>query len=145
MVAEWMIVDGLPLWHGAQLAIDTILVSPFHGDGTARRQQTAAAGQRGDLRRGGKSPFGGPRGRGGRTMVAGGSIFLRELAKARVQAAPLVLQGRVQAALVCSLARDFAVSLLELWPVLGAGEEVPPMNNVLRDARFQCGAFSFMT
>ena len=32
-----VIADGLPLWHGAQLAIDTTLVSPLHGDGTARR------------------------------------------------------------------------------------------------------------
>ena len=45
------------------------------------------------------------------------SIFLRDLAKARAQAAPLILQGRVQAAhlrrwsslLTCSLARAFAL------------------------------------
>ena len=29
-------VDGLTFWHGAQLAIDTTLVSPLHRDGSAR-------------------------------------------------------------------------------------------------------------
>ena len=32
-----VVADGLTLWHGAQLAIDTTLVSPLHRDGTARR------------------------------------------------------------------------------------------------------------
>ena len=32
-----VIADGLPLWRGAQLAIDTTLVSPLHRDGSARR------------------------------------------------------------------------------------------------------------
>ena len=32
-----VIADGLSLWRGAQLAIDTTLVSPLHRDGTARR------------------------------------------------------------------------------------------------------------
>ena len=31
-----VIADGLPVWHGAQLAIDTTLVSPLRGDGSAR-------------------------------------------------------------------------------------------------------------
>ena len=38
------IADGLPLWHGAQLAIDTTLVSPLHGDGTARRGAANSSG-----------------------------------------------------------------------------------------------------
>ena len=33
---KW-VADGLPLFGGAQLAIDTTMVSPFHSDGTARR------------------------------------------------------------------------------------------------------------
>ena len=32
-----VVADGLTLWPGAQLAIDTTLVSPLHRDGTARR------------------------------------------------------------------------------------------------------------
>ena len=31
-----VVADGLTLWHGAQLAIDTTLVSPLHQDGSAR-------------------------------------------------------------------------------------------------------------
>ena len=46
---HWMdrievIVDGLSLWHGAQLAVDTTLVSPLHGDGTARRHAATTSG-----------------------------------------------------------------------------------------------------
>ncbi len=33
-----VVVDGLPLFGGAQLAVDTTLVSALHGDGTARRR-----------------------------------------------------------------------------------------------------------
>ena len=32
-----MVADGLPLFGGAQLALDTTLVSVLRGDGTARR------------------------------------------------------------------------------------------------------------
>ena len=31
-----VVADGFPLWHGALLAIDTTLVSPLRGDGSAR-------------------------------------------------------------------------------------------------------------
>ena len=30
-------VDGLSFWHGAQLAVDATVVSPLHGDRSARR------------------------------------------------------------------------------------------------------------
>ena len=33
-----VVADGLTLWNGSQLAIDTTLVSPLHRDGTARRR-----------------------------------------------------------------------------------------------------------
>ena len=39
-----VIADGLPLWRGAQLAIDTTLVSPLHSDGTAIRRAAAHDG-----------------------------------------------------------------------------------------------------
>ena len=40
-----VIADGLNLWHGAQLAIDTTLVSPLRGDGSARgRARFSVAG-----------------------------------------------------------------------------------------------------
>ena len=39
-----VIVDGLSLWHGAQLAVDTTAVSPLHGDGSARRNAATSSG-----------------------------------------------------------------------------------------------------
>ena len=33
-----VVADGLSLWHGAKLAVDTTLVSPLHSDGSARRR-----------------------------------------------------------------------------------------------------------
>ena len=33
-----VVADGLPLFHGAQLAFDAAIVSPVRGDGSARRQ-----------------------------------------------------------------------------------------------------------
>ena len=35
-----VVADGLTLWGGAQLAIDTTLVSPFHQDGSPPQQNT---------------------------------------------------------------------------------------------------------
>ena len=36
-----IIVD---LWHGAQVAVDTTLVSPLHGDGSPRRNAATKSG-----------------------------------------------------------------------------------------------------
>ena len=153
-----VIADGLPLWHGAQLATDTTLVSPLHGDGTARRGAANSSGVAlHAARRIKEATYPELSGEGGRARLVvlaaevGGrwsqeaSIFLRDLAKARTQAAPLILQGRLQTAylrrwsslLACSLTRAFAVSLLERRPVPGTGQDVPPLDVVLRDARFQ--------
>ena len=33
-----VVADGLPLIEGTQLAVDTTLVCPLHGDGTAHRK-----------------------------------------------------------------------------------------------------------
>ena len=84
MDAEWG-SDGLPHWHGAQLAIDTTLVSPLHGDGKghARSGQQqwsgttcSSADKKNDLPRtlwlGGRSSFGGVGGGGWWTLVSGG-------------------------------------------------------------------------
>ena len=37
-----VIADGLPLFDGAQLALETTMVSPLHRDGTAKRGQEDA-------------------------------------------------------------------------------------------------------
>ena len=100
-----VIADGLPLWHGAQLAIDTTLVSLVtiarrrHGQAPRGQQQrSSSAGQRGNLPRtlwrGRARLVGGPWGGGGRTSQEV-PIFLRDLAKARAQVAPLILQALV--------------------------------------------------
>ena len=117
-----VIADGLPLWHGAQLAIDTTLVSPLHGDGAARRRAATVVewhcmqlgGSRRPLTQNSLAREGGLVWWCSRWSQEA-SIFVRDLAKARAQAAPLILQGIVQAAylrrwsslLACSLARAF--------------------------------------
>ena len=40
-----VVADGLTLWHGAQLAIHTKLVSPLHRDGTGAAADRNGAGQ----------------------------------------------------------------------------------------------------
>ena len=44
MADDWKVADGLPLHGGAQLAIDTTMVSPLHRDGRARRGAAAHDG-----------------------------------------------------------------------------------------------------
>ena len=39
-----MIADGLTMWQGAQIAIDTTLVFPLHRDGSARRGAASRPG-----------------------------------------------------------------------------------------------------
>ena len=121
---------------GAQLAVDTTLVSPLHGDGSARRNSQAREGGPGWL-----------------VVLAaevGGrwseetALFLRALAKARAQESSQLLQGPVTAAyvrrwsalLACSMAWSLTLSLLEQRPVPSVGEDVPSVHEVLREARF---------
>ena len=152
-----VIVDGLTLWHGAQLAVDTILVSPLHGDGSARRNAATTSGVAlRDARRAKERTYPELTGEGGRDKLVvlaaevGGrwseetALFLRALAKARAQESPQLLQGRVTAAyvrrwsalLACSLARSFTLSLFEQRPVPSVGVDVPSVHEVLREARF---------
>ena len=44
MLDGWIVADGLPLFGGAQLAIDTTLISTLHCDGPARRKQRNLSG-----------------------------------------------------------------------------------------------------
>ena len=152
-----VIVDGLTLWHGAQLAVDTTLVSPLHGDGSARRNAATTSGVAlRDARRAKERTYPELTGEGGRARLVvlaaevGGrwseetALFLGALAKARAQESPQLLQGRVSAAyirrwsalLACSLARSFTLSLLEQRPVPSVGADIPSVHEVLREARF---------
>ena len=111
------IADGRPLWHGAQLAIDTTMTA-----GRARLVVFVVEV-------------------GGRWSQEA-SIFLRDLAKAQAQAAPLILQGRVQAVylrrwsslLVCSLVESFCSLFVGETACARHRRDVPPLDVVLRDA-----------
>ena len=152
-----VVADGFTLWHGAQLAIDTTLVSPLHRHSTARR--TAADRDGATLlqaRRTTETTYPELSGEGGRARLVvhaaevGGrwseeaAQFLRALAKASARTAPLILQNRVKAAwlrrwsgvLACSAARAFAWSFLDKPANPGTGADAPPMHEVLRDDRF---------
>ena len=98
-----VVADGLPLFDGAQLAVDTTLVSPLHCDGSARP--------------------GAPFHRWGcpHPSSCSSRSFISQLAKAKSRAEPFVLRRRVEQAwrlrwgamLSCAAARAFASSLLE--------------------------------
>ena len=65
-----VIVDFPTLWHGAQFAVDTTLVSPLHGDGSARRNAatTSGVGLR-DVRRAKERTYPELTGEGGRARL----------------------------------------------------------------------------
>ena len=124
-----VIADGLTLWQGAQLAIDTTLVSPLRGDGSARPRgadHSGAALQAARRRKEVTYPELALNSEGRARLVVlaaevGGrwsnetSQFLGGLAKARAETVPLILQGR--ALLACSMVRAFSGSLVERRPV----------------------------
>ena len=98
-----VVADGLTLWQGAQLAMDTTLVSPLRRDGSAR-PRAADHGAALD-----EPELSGDGGRARLVVLAaevGGrwssetANFLVSLAKAKALASPLVLQGRVQQAYI---------------------------------------------
>ena len=107
-----VVADGLTLWHGAQLAIDTTLVSPLHRDGSARARATDHNGAVLVEARRRKETYPELSGEGGRARLVvlaaevGGrwneetATFLSALAKTKALESPLVLQGRVQAAYI---------------------------------------------
>ena len=129
-----VIADGLSLWQGAQLAIDTTLVSPLHWDGSARRGAATRPGMALEQARRRKEAtypeLVGDDGRARLVVLAAKTgwlwsnetaHFLRGLAKGKAETAPLLMQIRVKSAwlrrwscmLACSATRAFAMSLLE--------------------------------
>ena len=115
--------DGPPLFHGAQLAIDTTLVSPLSRDGLPHprcvREDGAVLAA---ARRRKERTYPELTGQFGsaRLVVLAGEVggrwseetqaFLRQLAKAKARSEPVPQQ----AILACSSARAFASSLLEV-------------------------------
>ena len=150
-----VVVDGLSLFTGAQLAIDTTLVSPLSRNGTGRPRCATVSGaamERARTRKERRYPeLVGDHGRA-RLVVLAGEIggrfsnetaqFLNALASAKVRDSPLILKGRIHAALVrrwsamlrCTAARSYALSLLDKV-ASGADDPSPSMNEVLRDDR----------
>ncbi|OLP76330.1 132 kDa protein [Symbiodinium microadriaticum] len=154
-----VVCNGLPLWHGAQLAVDATLVSPLMGDGSP---QPAADAQPGvSLARAAqrKRRHTYPellRARRCRLVVFGletggrwseeAATFLRLLAQARAGSAPAAVRRATPAAWVhrwsgilsVAAQQAFAASLLELPPAaeLGAAGDPPALHELLADARW---------
>ena len=152
-----IVVDGLPLCGGAQLAVDTTLVSVFRGDGTVlgRGSEVDGVALRAARRRKERTypelvrP--GPR---AKFVVLAGEVpgrwseetasFLRQLAKARARSEPPVLQKRAEQAwklrwgslLACAATRAFACSLLEKRVSGGVDGDTPSVHEVLGECRF---------
>ena len=152
-----IVVDGLTIFDGAQLAIDTTMVFPLQRDGTARRR---AADHNGaaldDARRRKERTY--PelvreRGRA-RLVVLGAEVggrwsaetaeFLAALSKAKAESAPENVRDEVRRAwlrrwrnlLSCTAARSLATSLPERRTFPGVTSAVPAAHEVLRESRF---------
>ena len=156
-----VVANNLPLFGGAQLAIDTTLVSPLRRDGTARpRADTCNGAALSAARRRKEKTYPELAGGGGRARLVvlaaevGGRWsqesrhFLRQLARARARAEPQVLRVAAAAAwrrrwsclLSVAAQRSFAESLLETaYPGGGGGAdgETPSTDDVLAAARYE--------
>ena len=141
-----VVADGLSLFGGAQLAIDTTLVSALRRDGTATRgaaNHNGAAIQAAHRRKERTYPELVGEGGRARLVTLAGEVggrwsietanFLRALAVAKARDATNVLQASVELAwfrrwssiLSCAAARAFADSLLEVRVAGGAGGDAP--------------------
>ena len=146
-------VDGLPLFGGAQLAIDATIVSAIRGDGSARRGASVEDGVALTAARRRKEhrypELVGPRSRA-RLVVVGVEVqgrwsdetklLVSQLARAKARQEPWLLRRRVEQAwrmrwgslIACAVARAVALSLLEL-PRTGADGDTPAACDVERD------------
>ena len=126
-----LVADGLPLFGGVQLSLDTTLVSPLHCDGSARqvlhRWTERLLPLRHARRKGRTLSSLGPCARARLVVLAGevgvvGPRRLRLLAHPKDRSEPRILRGRVEQALrvrwasilACSAGRAFAASLVNL-------------------------------
>ena len=131
-----MVADGLPLFHGAQLAIDTTMITavrgtanpvycargwmvqPLHARGAGRRSRTPSFRELTACEVGGR-------------WSEESMSFLSQLAKAKVRHEPLAIRASARHAwlrrwssiLACSASRSFA---LPCWScVVGLAQTVP--------------------
>ena len=151
-----VIVDGLPLHSGAQLAVDTTLVCALHRDGTPvgrAAQQDGVVLQSARRRKERTYPeLLGRRARSKLVVLAvevGGRwsetrMFLSLLARAKVRCENPLLRKRIQQAwrlrwgalLSCTTACAVASSMLELPGARGADGDTPAQHDVEQDFRF---------
>ena len=152
-----VVADGLPLFHGAQVALDTTLVSPLRRDGTPHARcagEDGAALLRARRRKERAYPeLSGEHGRARLVVLAsevGGrwsaetQSFLRQLAKAKTRHMPRILRTSAKLAwmwrwsmiLACASARAFAQSLLERRGTLRHDGPTPSSDEVIGDARY---------
>ena len=153
-----VIANGLPLWNGAQIAVDTTLVSPVKRNGQPQPHTADRAGAWLDeARRRKENTYPELTGsRRCRLTVLGAEVggrwseeslrFLRLLARARARTAPEGLRAATGRAflsrwsgfLAVAAQRSFAASLLG-EPLAGAScvdGAVPDLSEVLDDSRF---------
>ena len=151
-----VLADGLPLHGGAQLAIDTTMVSLLLRNGVALRGAASTPGVAlKAARRRKELTYPEPAGHGGRARLVvlaaevGGrwsaetAQFLSELASAKVRDLPEALQGdaarawhkRWSSILSCAAAKSFALSLQDRAPT-GVDGHTPSVHEVIRDDRF---------
>ena len=149
-----VIVEGLPVFHGAQLAIDATLVSPLRADGEPHRRCPEADGAALAFARRRKertyTELAGSRGRARLVVIVaetGGRFseetqtLLRLLAEAKTRSTPQPLRVRARQSwllrwsslLSCAAARAFASSLLGLYGNLGADGDAPSVSDVIGD------------
>ena len=151
-----VIANGLPLWGGMQLAVDTTLVSALSSTGAPRRYQNRAEGAAlRQARRAKERTYPEllrPDSRCRQVVLAlevGGRFspetvhFVQRLARARARSVPPRVRGAVSAAfarrwssfLVAGASRAYAASLLALPAHSAAGVDGPPplVSDVLAD------------
>ena len=161
-----VVANNLPLWNGAQLAIDTTLISPLRSDGTPTSHAAHFDGvalQRARRRK--ERTYPELLDRNGRVRLVVLAIeiggrwseeaqdFIMQLARAKARTAPVSLQTSVMLSwyrrwsslIACAAQRAFAISLLELPASQGHnldGHE-PFLADVLADDRWSSApAFS---
>ena len=151
-----MVAEGFPLFHGAHLAIDTTLVSPFRVDGALHIGYADVDGAAlRQVRRRKERTYRELRGVHGRAKLVvlaaevGGrwsleaQTFLRLLVRAKTRSLLEVFQVRARQAwlfrwsslLACSAVRAFVSSLFELHGCLGADGPAPSTSSVFDGCR----------
>ena len=135
-----IVADGLPLFHGAQLAIDTTVVSVLRRNGTPHPRCANEDGVVLEVARRRKEAKSEVSGRWSEEC----RNFLSQLAKAKVRGVPPHLKVRARQAwhsrwstlLACSAARAVALSLLERRGGIVADGDTPSTTELLADARY---------